>query len=1409
MNGMSESVRRSHACIVVLVSLLWSGTTEARVVVSEIMYHPSPGASEFVELTNAGDAFVDLSGWRISDGVAFAFPVGTVIAPGERVVVCNDRDALAAAIGAEPDDLLGDYDGLLSNGGERVELSDNVGSVVETFEYGDSPPYDPAADGTGRSLERVCLTANASRPGNWRASESIGGSPLEPSAATECPPPLAPAFSPIIINEIHYHPLDDADAAEEFVELYNRSDEPIDVHLWELSDAVTLVFDAAEGPTRIEPGGFLLVARARAGLAALSGFTEAEIAGPFAGRLSNFRDDVELRYPGGELAERVEYRQDGVWPARADGLGPSLQRVSAEVSGHLPQNWRVRGCGDTTTCTLVANGADVRWFENLDGSDPGFDGGMPWYAPDFDDVANGWRDGRLAVGYDSRVPAGQPWVLTPSSSVNGLHSILLRIEFDWDPDANPCDTTIPHFAADWDDGYVAWLNGVEIARGGMVDPPGTVPAFDGSYRAEIITAGGFREDEPAYTQAWTGVADSLVPGRNVLAIGNYNSRATSSDLYLSARLTLGAGATSGELTPGMPNSVASAAVPPLIVSAEHDPAEPRSSDAVVITAIVEGPDVATVDVVHDRGAGEQSSAMRDDGSGADRIADDGVWTATLPPAPDLTLVAYRIEARGAQGCAAMFPREGNPSASTGYFVADDRPGVNEDVRLFYIFTPGALTDLTCSTGVYRQGTFVDHHGRVHFDVGVKFRGETACNYPKKPIRLRFNKGDLFDEQSRLNLNAGWNDKAMLREKLGFDFFRDAGVAHCETHLARVHTNDGRFHGCYFTIEDPNSEFLRRNGWDDDGALYKSRTAMLNGSTSRLEPRNDAAVDRITEVGSFGTDLNRLSGQPLIDFLNSRLNVDALIDYQAVQVIIIDGDSVVKNWLLYLGPHGPAHSGSDLVTMFAWDIDLSHGQMLLTQDQRFHTIHPMFQTQSFPFHDQGYHGIITALLERAPDDYYVKAYYGRLWALLQEKYNPGVLLPKIDAYDANTIEHAQDDLTRWRRTWGARGNDPVFWRQNLRDWAVRRHDWLSAYLLGNNATTRGRRFQYTPPPRVKFTEIHYNPDGTQDFEFVEIYNAEATPVDLSGWSIPTLEYVFPPGSEAPASGFVIVARDPLRFAAAHPELPDGVPVFGPYVGNLGNGGDQLRLRDNGLYRGRQYHPESIDVVTFGDNAPWPNAADGDGRSLELRDLDLDNDYAESWQPSSLLGGSPGRLTIDNLPPVPVLDIRPLSGVIPLRVTFDASGSFDPDGDEFTVRWNFDDGVVGASEVVSRTFREAGVHRGTVTLADGIASPTVVSFEIDALSDADDVRFVRGDVNDDGRVDVSDAVRLVFGLFVGPPIGCERSADIDDSGSLQVTDAIVLLDHLFRGGAAPRSPYPECGRDSSADALGCGAFTNCAQ
>lgn len=91
----------------------------------------------------------------------------------------------------------------------------------------------------------------------------------------------------------------------------------------------------------------------------------------------------------------------------------------------------------------------------------------------------------------------------------------------------------------------------------------------------------------------------------------------------------------------------------------------------------------------------------------------------------------------------------------------------------------------------------------------------------------------------------------------------------------------------------------------------------------------------------------------------------------------------------------------------------------------------------------------------------------------------------------------------------------------------------------------------------------------------------------------------------------------------------------------------------------------------------------------------------------------------------------------------------------------------------------------------------------------VPFRRGDVNGDGRINVSDAAACARYLFVGQGsvFRCEEIYDADADGRLDISDPIHLLAYLFLGQPAPPEPFLACGSGAgSSGSLGC-ARSNC--
>ena len=74
------------------------------------------------------------------------------------------------------------------------------------------------------------------------------------------------------------------------------------------------------------------------------------------------------------------------------------------------------------------------------------------------------------------------------------------------------------------------------------------------------------------------------------------------------------------------------------------------------------------------------------------------------------------------------------------------------------------------------------------------------------------------------------------------------------------------------------------------------------------------------------------------------------------------------------------------------------------------------------------------------------------------------------------------------------------------------------------------------------------------------------------------------------------------------------------------------------------------------------------------------------------------------------------------------------------------------------------------------------------------FVRGDVTNNGAVDLADTINALKWQFRdGPPPDCLAAADINADGRVNIADAIRSLAYLFLDGPPPSSPFPDCGVD----------------
>jgi hypothetical protein len=140
--------------------------------------------------------------------------------------------------------------------------------------------------------------------------------------------------------------------------------------------------------------------------------------------------------------------------------------------------------------------------------------GDTWAAVDFDDTA--WELGTNGIGYQNELIDDYTDLITttvkPSDVVAGAATIMTRTEFDVADLADIDDFVLQ---VKYDDAYVAYLNGTEVAR--KDTPPGLPTWFEGAGQRQNTSAIVFEDvDISAFKSL-------VVAGNNVLAIQIINS----------------------------------------------------------------------------------------------------------------------------------------------------------------------------------------------------------------------------------------------------------------------------------------------------------------------------------------------------------------------------------------------------------------------------------------------------------------------------------------------------------------------------------------------------------------------------------------------------------------------------------------------------------------------------------------------------------------------------------------------------------------------------------------------------------------------------------------------------------------------------------------------------------------------
>ena len=141
------------------------------------------------------------------------------------------------------------------------------------------------------------------------------------------------------------------------------------------------------------------------------------------------------------------------------------------------------------------------------------------------------------------------------------------------------------------------------------------------------------------------------------------------------------------------------------------------------------------------------------------------------------------------------------------------------------------------------------------------------------------------------------------------------------------------------------------------------------------------------------------------------------------------------------------------------------------------------------------------------------------------------------------------------------------------------------------------------------------------------------------------------------------------------------------------------------------------------------------------------------------------------PVTSFTYTPETPIVNQAITFDATTSYDPDGNITSYDWNFGDGNTTntTEKMITHSYTSAGDYNVILTVTDDDGA-------MNAMSKPITINPLRGDLNGDDALTPADAA-IALQIAVGGSASCDvamlAAADVSGDGVVTSLDALMIL------------------------------------